>query len=726
MKIKEINTFVEKFAKMCGHKFSPFDQKDIFITGDEYVFDDKIGIIDELIKKSNTLNLSIIESSINIKDFDNFLNEVHYSFISLVEIKKSVKPVIFEYVNSTWNVIYLENNEFIKVDVNTVKKFLLSKTDNKDDVLILSPVSLNPLVSDDDKYAASPTLSPMRRLFKLLANEKKDIVYIYIYALTIGLITLSLPLGIQAIISLISGGLLVNNVILLIALVIIGTILAGWLQIMQISLVETLQRRVFAKAAFEFTYRIPKVKSESILNAYPPELMNRFFDILQIQKGLPKLLIDLSAAFLQIAFGMILLAIYHPLFIVFGLLLMIFLVLVFYLTGPKGLKSSLIESKYKYKIAHWLEELARTLVSFKLAGFTNLPLQKMDYYLNGYLNARKVHFKILINQFANIVVFKTLVTGGLLIMGSLLVVDKQISLGQFVASEIVIILIINAVEKFVLSLDVIYDLLTAVEKIGNVTDLPLEKTTGVIFNRNIDETGIKLEVKKLSYKYPESQSYILKDVSFEIAANENVCIAGVNGAGKNTLIQILSGILESYQGSVSINNLSIRDINLNSLRDVVGRYNSKEDIFEGTVYENISMGIARTTMHDIMWAVEKVGLLDWLHQLPQGLSTPLIAGGKGLNNSIIKKIILARAIAEKPNLLITTDFLGGFEKKDKMKIINLLLDKENQWSLLSISNDPAILSCCDKILLMNEGSIVAQGTYEEMKKHELFKNIILS
>ena len=724
MNIAYINSFTERFATICGHDFNPHELMNNFPSDADYGKNDFREIIDEVIKNANKINLSILESSIHKKDFNNFLKNINYPFLAIYNKKGKVFPVIIhQNEQNNWVGTYLENEDFYAIDINGIKNHLQHPEGNEKDFIILSPISLNSLVSDGTHDGAP--LTPMKRLFRLLKNEKQDIGYIYIYAIAIGLINLSLPLGIQAIIGLISGGMIFNSVIILISLVIIGTLISGGLQILQISLVETLQKRVFAKASFEFAFRIPKMKTEEILNYYPPELMNRFFDILTIQKGLPKLLIDLSAAMLQIMFGLILLAFYHPIFIVFGIVLIGFLLVTFYVSGPKGLSSSLVESKYKYKIAHWLEEIARTLSSFKLAGFTNLPLQKLDYFLNGYLNSRQNHFKVLILQFGNIILFKTAITGGLLIMGSLLVVNREISLGQFVASEIVIILIINAVEKFVVNLDVIYDLLTAVEKLGNVSDIPLEKNDGVIIDRGDDDKGITLVVKDLKYKYPDAKEYVLNGVNFSIYPGENICIAGYNGSGKNTLLQIISGILENYEGGISINKLSLRDINLNSLRDVVGRYNSKEDIFESNIFDNISMGIARTTINDVNWAIEKVGLSDWTNQLPKGLNTQMISGGKGINSTIIKKIILARAIAEKPNLLVTTDFLGGFEKAEKLKLISLLLDKSNGWSLLSVTNDPALLANCDRILLMEKGVVVAEGTFEQMKKNQLFRDIIL-
>jgi ABC-type bacteriocin/lantibiotic exporter with double-glycine peptidase domain len=295
--------------------------------------------------------------------------------------------------------------------------------------------------------------------------------------------------------------------------------------------VEHLQRRVFTKASIEFAFRIPRLKMEAILGSYAPELVNRFFDILTIQKGLPKLLIDLSSGLIQIFFGLLLLSLYHPFFVFFSIILVTILVLIFFITGPSGLESSINESKYKYKVAQWLEELARALKSFKLAGNTDLPIKKTDYTVNNYLKYRRKHFSILVTQFSFIILFKAAVTGGLLIMGTILVVNREITLGQFVASEVIIILILNAVEKIIMYMDVVYDLFTAVDKIAQVTDLPLEKVGGIDFPKNNNQSGYAIEVKDLKYKYPNGTEYILNGINLNIKAGEKLCIAGPGGSG---------------------------------------------------------------------------------------------------------------------------------------------------------------------------------------------------
>ncbi len=318
-----------------------------------------------------------------------------------------------------------------------------------------------------------PPPSPTQRLFRLLTNDRKDIGYIYLYALVTGLISLSLPLGIQAVFNLVSSGLLFSSVYLLIGLVILGVFLTGLLLIGQMTLVEVLQQRVFARAAFEFTYRLPRIQPGAFAGYNPPELMNRFFDVLTIQKGMPKLLIDLTAAAVQILFGLILLSVYHPVFLGFGLFTALVLLLICWIYGPRGLKTSLAESKYKYKVVGYLEDVARDLPLHRHRMDSLDTIDQMDEIVAGYVAHRNSHFRVLRRFFYSGVAFKTLVTGGLLILGTALVVGREMALGQFVAAELIIVLITSSVDKLLSGIDTVFDMLTAVEKIGYVTDMPL-------------------------------------------------------------------------------------------------------------------------------------------------------------------------------------------------------------------------------------------------------------
>ncbi|MFN6081711.1 MAG: peptidase domain-containing ABC transporter, partial [Bacteroidota bacterium] len=523
-------------------------------------------------------------------------------------------------------------------------------------------------------------IHPLKRIFRLLQTEKKDISYIYFYAIMMGMVSLSLPLGIQAIIGLISGGLFINSVIVLMVLVILATIVSGWLQVLQLSVVEILQQRLFAKASVEFTFRIPRIKIEALHNQYAPELMNRFFDIMAIQKSLPKILIDLSTAGVQIIFGLLLLSLYHPLFIFFGLLIVALIIVIFYSTGPKAIETNLNASKYKYKVAYWLEELARSMNTFKLAGSTPLPMYKTDKLLDQYLKYRQAHFKILVKQFKAIIAFKTFITGGLLILGGILVVERQINLGQFVAAEVIILLVLASVEKLISILESVYDLITAADKVGHVTDIELEHNQGMsIEQTSNNQTDFNLTLRNITYTYPDTTKPAIENVNMEIKSGEKICICGYNGSGKSTLVKILSGLYFEFSGSLMINGMPIHEVNLHSYRSAIADNLSDQDIFEGSIEQNISLGRNDISIADILDSIKKVHLESFIFSLPNGIKTHLQAGGYVLSKSNKEKLLLARSIAGKPKLLLIDEFFYNAEKNEKENILQHLFDPYNKW-----------------------------------------------
>ncbi|MCK8491374.1 ABC transporter transmembrane domain-containing protein [Spirosoma sp. RP8] len=319
-----------------------------------------------------------------------------------------------------------------------------------------------------------PPPTPLQRLYRLLGTERKDIVYTLLFAIITGLIGLTLPLGIQAVFNLASSGMLFSSIYVLIGLVIVGVLAGGILTIVQLTLVEIIQQRIFVKAAFEVTYRLPRIKPEAMDDYYPPELMNRFFDVVTLQKGMSKVLIDMPAAAVQILFGILLLSFYHPVFIGFGFVTILILYAVIRLFGPEGTRTSIKESSDKYKVVDWLEKYSLHLAEHGEFNNEEKPIDQIDKRLANYIHHRNDHFRVLKRFYYSSVAFRTLVTGGLLILGTSLVVSRQMSLGQFVASELVIVLVTGAVDKLTSSIDTVFDMLAGVEKIGMITDLPLE------------------------------------------------------------------------------------------------------------------------------------------------------------------------------------------------------------------------------------------------------------
>ncbi len=567
-------------------------------------------------------------------------------------------------------------------------------------------------------------MHPVQRFFKLLKLDRKDITYIYLYAIFSGLIALTLPLGIQAIIGLIAGGDISSSWMLLILGVTAGVALNGILKVMQMTVMETIQRRIFTRSAFDIAYRLPKIKYEAIYREYAPELVNRFFDTLTLQKGIPKILMDFSTGFLQIFFGLMLLSFYHPFFILFGVLLLVIIALIFRITGPKGLATNLKESKYKYQVAYWLEELARTMGTFKLAGRSDLPLTRTDDLVSSYLDARANHFRVLITQYGGIVAFKVIITAGLLILGSVLVINNQINLGQFVAAEIIVILVMASVEKLILSLDTIYDVLTALEKLGSLTDLTLDREDGIPFESLNTNRGIAVEFKDVTYYFPDAEKPTLDELNLSVVAGEKVCLAGYSGAGKSTLLHIVTCVFSDFRGSLTFNKIPVQNLDIVSLRAHIGDLiGEEEDIFRGSLLENITIGHLNVTLNDVILAVEKAGLESFVKQLPDGYDTILLPSGKNLPRSIVSKIVLARSFATKPALLAIEEPLIYFDRDERERFADMLTDPNSPWTLLVSTKDPILASRCDRIVIMRNGKVIEEGTFETIRESEHFKYV---
>lgn len=560
-----------------------------------------------------------------------------------------------------------------------------------------------------------PLITPLQRFWRLLKPDKFEIRNVYVYAFFHGLVYLSLPLGIQAIINLIQGGKINTSWVVLVIFVIGGLIINGILQISQLRITEHLQQKIFTRAAFEFAYRIPRIKLEALYRHYAPELMNRFFDVVSVQKGLSKILIDFSTATIQVLFGLLLLSLYHPFFIAFSLILVVLVYVIFKLTARVGLETSLDESRHKYIVAHWLEELARAMVSFKLAGKTNLPLERMDHTIDKYIDARENHFKVLVYQFKLMIVFKVIVAAGLLVIGSILVMEQQMNIGQFVAAEIIILLVLNSVEKLILSLETVYDVLTALEKIGQVTDMPLENEQGADVNLLEVENGLKVELTNITFTYPTMKNPVIDHLNLTFEAGSSTLLLGDNDSGKSTLMYLVAGLYSPQDGYVAYHELPQGNYNLQSLRSVIGDCLREELLFDGTLLENISMGRINATFDNVKWAVKHIGLEEFVKKLPQGYNTVIQSEGQRFSKGIVDKILLARSIADKPKLLLLKDAFSSVEPDERERIIKFLTHKDRNWTLIVASSNKHLAKYVEKIAVLSKGSITEYGDFKSIK-----------
>jgi ATP-binding cassette subfamily B protein len=298
-----------------------------------------------------------------------------------------------------------------------------------------------------------------------------------------------------------------------------------------------------------------------------------------------------------------------------------------------------------------------------------------------------------------------LITAGMLIVGAVLLVGNEINVGQFAAAEIVILLVLASVEKLIRSLDKIYDILTSVEKLGKVIDKPLEPE-GTL-KPDASANGMSITVNDLHFSY-NNQTTILQQLSFTIEQGEKVCIKGGDGSGKSTLLKLLTGAYADFEGSILINDIPIGNYNPALLRAETGILFHQQDIFQGTLYENITLGDTSVTTSQITALATQLGIVDFISSHKKGFDTQIDAAGKRLSSAVIRKVLLLRALLSQPKLLLLEEPWLGFDADCREKVQQYLLTKIPGTTVLVISNDDAYARRCNRVLSLEDGRIVKE------------------
>lgn len=550
--------------------------------------------------------------------------------------------------------------------------------------------------------------SPLKRLWQLIFLDKKEISSIYFYAILSGLVQLTVPLGVQAIIGFVLGASMVTSIYVLIIVVVLGVFTVGIMQINQMKIIEKIQQNIFTRYAFQFADTIPRFDLKKMDNYYLPVKVNQFFDTLSVQKSLSKLLLDIPTASIQLLFGLILLSLYHPVFIAFGFLLLFILWVILKFTGKNGLKTSMEESTYKYNVVAWLQEMSRIIKSFKFSQGTHINLTKTDKNVVGYLTSRTAHFKVLVFQYKSLVIFKVIITTAMLTVGTYLLLSQQLNIGEFIAAEIVILTVINAVEKLIGSLDSVYDTITGLEKLASVIESPLEKDGAMPYVSN--QKGISVEMLDFNFKYHHGQQ-VLKNVNLKIPANSIVCISGNEGSGKSTFLKVLTGNYSDFDGAILLNNIPIGNYQLESLRSKIGIYLNQQDLFVGSVWENISFGRKEILPEQISTLAEKLGVKSYINTLHKGYDTQIDPMGKKLPSNIIKKLLLLRAFSNSPDLLLLEEPWQGLEESTKKEMTEYILNDLKNVTVFVVTNDLDFAKRCQyQITIENSTSNITKNS----------------
>jgi ATP-binding cassette subfamily B protein len=553
--------------------------------------------------------------------------------------------------------------------------------------------------------------SPHRRLWQMIFEDKGDLSLILVYTFFSGLFALAIPLATQIVVNTIAAGVFLQPLSVIAGGVLLALSFVAALRLLTFWIVEKIRQRTFARVALRLAYRVPRIKHPSLSKEYLPELVNRFFDTITVQSGWFNFLLDAPAAALQVLVGLVVLAFYSPWLLLFDIIVILFFLLQVFVFGYGGFQTRSDETTQRFLIAEWLEELARCEAGIKTNGIPAYLLEETDSLLVDYVKLRRKHFHVLFRQAASLFVFQAMCSAGVLGFGGYLVVHREMTMGQLVASLLIVNMVLPALERLVRNMQNVYELLSALGKIGYVEDLPLERKGGEVLPRS--SQGARVDIRGLKFSYDEKNE-VLQGLDLSLRAGERISLFGPNGSGKTTLAEILCGLLDPATGMVQINGIDVRDLDLDSLRKVVTLMGDSNEIFPASIIENVTLGRSDVTHLDTLWALDIVKFEDELNFLSNGLQTELTTGGRNLSRGQVQKLLLARAIVKRPQLLILDEAFTAIEERTKLEILDRIYSKDLPWTIIDISHDADSIMRSDRIVVLSQGKIVESGTAEEL------------
>ena len=603
--------------------------------------------------------------------------------------------VFYGFSMGRFQVVDIHEDKFDKhlFSFNEILKFLNANTQNTFYFLMIQPKKpLEQAVSHEHEH-----LTPFQRLVNLLQTERTDLALIFGLAVGSGLLALSAPIAVQAVVNTVAMGGMGQPLAVLSMILFVFLAFSGAIYVLEAYLAEIIQRRLFVRLATDLAYRIPKMSSHLHDKHRGAELVNRFFDIQTVQKSCSGLLLDGVRLLMQTIAGLTLLAFYHPFLLSFDVFLLSTIAFILFVLGRGAVKTSIAESKAKYALVDWLEVLADNKNTFKAASNEHYAQERIDILAHDYLNEKTAHYRVLFRQIMGSMTLYVIANTGLLSIGGYLVIEGQLTLGQLVAAELIVSTVLASLIKFGKHLESFYDLLTAVDKIGHLLDLPLEQEKGAMMSFS---TPISVDVEQLSFHYLPTRN-IFSNLHFRVNSSEKVAIWGSGSCGKTTLAELLYGLREGQKGNIFFDKTRLQNLHLPTLREQISLINDIEMI-EGSLFENIVLGREHIEQKQVAKVLSDLGLLDELEaQFGRTLSLPISSTGSPLSKTQQRLVMLARGVVNHPVLVLIDSLLDEFDEARQMRIMNYLLAHNTPWTLLVFTQNTTVASQCERVISLD-------------------------
>ena len=510
----------------------------------------------------------------------------------------------------------------------------------------------------------SEPLKPFRRFLALLKPEAQDVRVIFVFSIIIGLLSLTLPLAVEAVVNTIAYGRALQPLIVLSLIVLVFLGFRAGLSVLMTVVTEIIQRKLFVRTVEDLSYRLTRVPLSTWKKYHGPELVNRFLDIVNVQKVTAKLLLETLMLALQTVIGLSVLAFYHPFLLGYDIGLLAIMTIVLWVIGRGAVKTAKDESQLKYETGAWLQEIVRHPTTFKYNGGLGYAINRADELAAQYIGHRQSHFRILIKQMSFAMIMQVVAATTLLALGGYLVIEQQMTLGQLVAAELIVTVILGSFAKVGKDLESYYDLMASVDKLGKLFDLPVERIDKLQIAQLPGADGVSLVNMKLDGNTPQS-------TNVEFQPGSNYAIYGGSELLRGKLIEVLVGQQKPGAGHVLLDDYRVDAISAESLQKKISLVREIE-LFEGTVDENLRMGRENLGSAKVNDIVSRLAIRKVVATLDDGFATRISISGYPLSQGQAIRLVLARALIAKPGILFVDGLLDRLSDDDTADVLSRL------------------------------------------------------
>jgi len=545
--------------------------------------------------------------------------------------------------------------------------------------------------------------------FKLiLQKEKRFFTATIIYGIFIALLSLALPISVQLLINSVAFTALLQPVIILGLVLFMLLAFSTALNSLQVYITEMFQRHFFSRFSFEIVNKLIYANHRQFEESNQTEFINRFFDVVNVQKTVPKILTKTFTLMLQSIVGLILVAFYHPALLILSFSIIVATYLVWNYFARSSFVKKFHTSKRKYDMASWFEDIARNNILFKSQIGQAYAKFKTNFIANQYLTERKQYFQQMFWQVTLTFALCALGNAILLIAGGYLVVKGQLSLGQLVASEFIMSVVLYNIAQLGREFEYFYELGSSCEKLSQFYNIPSEKNNKHLQQLPEDFT-INFEAVNVNY--------FQRQFNFNICftAGKKYLLTTENLSAQKLLIELMFSLYKPDSGSIEIGNCNIDNLDIYQLRNKIAIIDNGSFI-DGTVYEYLTFNNSKISSKKVNEVLEAVGINQALNRFNSNVSLQLIPSGWPFSESEKIMLRVAKAMISEPKIIIISEVLDMLTLKMRNQILQFI--STTNTTLLYFSNRRDHMIDFDQYLFVGSQKTLIFNTIDDLTKFE--------